>query len=174
MDQILAIAPKSVTCEGAPIPVQCRTAEQALPHIAASFQKYGITSAGEQAALLGIMAFETGDFKYNVNVVPGYVFSNPFLPFPDLCEFRIATRADLAESCLVVLCLPESGNADFENTNRTPGQGTRNMQSPVMNRIYALSTPALSAKLAPVTDNPTAVLDLLTADDDLDFGSAAW
>ena len=59
-NQILAIAPKSSTCEGAPYPEQCRTAEQALPHIVASFQKYGINSAAEQATLIAIMGFETG------------------------------------------------------------------------------------------------------------------
>ena len=131
--QILAIAPKSSTCEGAPYPKQCRTAEQALPHIVASFHKYGINSAAEKATLIAIMAFETGDFKYNVNVVPG-----------------------------------------------TPGQGTRNMQSASFNMKYAMSIPSLSAQLGPVMtgpeglDNPNGIRDLLTADDNLDFGSAAW
>ncbi|KAL8795586.1 MAG: hypothetical protein Q9195_002007 [Heterodermia aff. obscurata] len=133
MNQILAIAPKSSTCEGAPYPQQCRTAEQALPHIVGSFQKYGVNSAAEQATLIAIMAFETGDFKYNVNVVPG-----------------------------------------------TPGQGTRNMQSASYNMKYAMSIPSLSAELASVMtgpqglDNPNGIRDLLTSDDDLDFGSAAW
>ena len=133
VNQILAIAPKSSTCEGAPYPEQCRTAEQALPHIVGSFQKYGINSAAEQATLIAIMAFETGDFKYNVNVVPG-----------------------------------------------TPGQGTRNMQSASFNMAYAMSIPSISVKLASVMtgpeglNNPNGIRDLLTADDDLDFGSAAW
>ena len=128
VNQILAIAPKSSTCEGAPYPEQCRTAEQALPHIVASFQKYGINSSAEQATLIAIMAFETGDFKYNVNVVPG-----------------------------------------------TPGQGTRNMQSASFNMKYAMSIPSLSAKLAPIMEGPpNGIRDLLTSDDDLDFGSAAW
>ena len=76
-----------------------------------------------------MMAFETGDFKYNVNIFPG-----------------------------------------------RPGQGTRNMQSAKFNEQYAQSIPALSAKVAAAkgTSNPNAIRDLLTANDDLDFGSAAW
>ena len=75
------------------------------------------------------MAFESGDFKYNVNVFPG-----------------------------------------------RPGQGTRNMQSATFNEQYALSIPALSAKVAAAkgTSNLNAIRDLLTANDDYDFGSAAW
>ena len=127
--QILAIAPKSSTCAGAPYPAQCRTAQQALSHIGASFRKYELRSNGEQAAVIGMMAFESGDFKYNVNVFPG-----------------------------------------------RPGQGTRNMQSAAFNEKYALSIPALSAKVADAkkTSNPNAIRDLLTANDDYDFGSAAW
>ena len=133
MNQLLAIAPKSSTCAGARDPKQCRTAEQAAPHIVNSFHKYGVHSAAEQATLIAIMAFETGDFKYNVNMFPG-----------------------------------------------TPGQGTRNMQSAAFNMKYAMSIPSLSAKLAPVMTgpdglgNPNGIRDLLTSNDDLDFGSAAW
>ena len=42
-----------------------------LPHIVKSFQHYGISSAGVQAALLSIMAFESGNFKYSINISPG-------------------------------------------------------------------------------------------------------
>lgn len=66
--QLLAIVPGSSSCDGAPYPAQCRTAEQAAPLIASSFAKYGITSPAEMAAVVGIMAFESGGFKYNVNL----------------------------------------------------------------------------------------------------------
>ncbi|KAL8686405.1 MAG: hypothetical protein Q9224_005458, partial [Gallowayella concinna] len=47
------------------------TAAQAAPFINASFKTYGITSAGEAAAIVALMAFESGDFKYNINHFPG-------------------------------------------------------------------------------------------------------
>lgn len=69
--QLLQIAPSSGTCAGAPYPAECRTAAQAAPVLTSSFQKYGITSAAEKAALISLMAFESGDFKYNKNYYPG-------------------------------------------------------------------------------------------------------
>ena len=48
------------------------------------------------------------------------------------------------------------------------------MQSPAFNLKYATFIPALKDKLAPVKNDPKAVLSLLTANDDYDFGSAAW
>ncbi len=69
--QILFIAPSSSTCAGAPQPNQCRTADQAAAAIGAALDHYGITSPAEMAALTSTMAFETGDFKYNVNYYPG-------------------------------------------------------------------------------------------------------
>ena len=95
VNQILAIAPRSSTCEGAPYPEQCRTAEQALPHIVASFQKYGINSNAEQATLIAIMAFETGDFKYNVNVVPVSKIQSLFFPFYHVSE--IVSSHDMSQ-----------------------------------------------------------------------------
>ncbi|KAK2756496.1 hypothetical protein FQN54_005389 [Arachnomyces sp. PD_36] len=126
-DQLITIAPESSTCQSAPAAGECRTAAQAVPHIVKAFQTYNIASPGEQAALISLMAFETADFKYNINHFPG-----------------------------------------------VPGQGTRNMQSPDYNVLYAKSIPALEKDLAPIIEQPKAVLDLLLTDDDYDFGSAAW
>jgi hypothetical protein len=63
--QLLAIMPTSATCAET---VQCRTAEQAAPFVSKSFTDYGITSKAEQAALIAMMAFESGEFKYNINL----------------------------------------------------------------------------------------------------------
>lgn len=71
VNQLVAISPKSTTCAGAEFPAQCRTAAQAVPAIVSSFATYGITSPAEMAAVVGIMAFESGDFKYNINYTPG-------------------------------------------------------------------------------------------------------
>ena len=68
---LLAVVPKANTCAGATSPQECKTADEATPFINQSFRTYGITSAGEAAAVIGIMAFESGDFKFNVNHFPG-------------------------------------------------------------------------------------------------------
>lgn len=70
-DQILAISPNSSTCDNPPAEGECATAEQAAPYISDSFTTYGIDNAAEQAALVSLMAFESGDFKYNRNHFPG-------------------------------------------------------------------------------------------------------
>ncbi|KAF9879940.1 hypothetical protein CkaCkLH20_02751 [Colletotrichum karsti] len=69
---ILAAAPKSASCAGVTdSPEECGTAAQAAQFLPAAFQKYGIYSPGEMAAILSLMAFETGDFRYNRNHFPG-------------------------------------------------------------------------------------------------------
>ena len=124
---LIDIIPKASTCSGAKFSEECKDVGQSAPFINKSFQTYKITSAAEAAAIISIMAFETGDLKFNINHFPG-----------------------------------------------VPGQGTRNMQSPAFNMKYAQSIPALKDKLAAAGTDPKAVLALLTADGNLDFGSAAW
>lgn len=68
--QLLAIAPTSNTCDGASFPSECATAEQAAPFLVSAMAKYGITSPSEIAAVLSVIAYETGDFKYNINHFP--------------------------------------------------------------------------------------------------------
>lgn len=47
--------------------VECRTATQAAPFISKSFTDFGISTKAEQAAVLGIMAFESLELKFNTN-----------------------------------------------------------------------------------------------------------
>ncbi|TKA71459.1 hypothetical protein B0A55_07792 [Friedmanniomyces simplex] len=68
---ILTIDPATASCANAPAAGECRTAAQAAPYIAISFANFGITSFGEQAALLALMLYESGDFKYAQNHFPG-------------------------------------------------------------------------------------------------------
>ncbi|KAI5797802.1 hypothetical protein EDC01DRAFT_651357 [Geopyxis carbonaria] len=70
---ILAVAPASAECTDPELIrlKECRTADQALPAIAASFERMNVTTVGEGAALLATMAFESGDFMYNRNKNPG-------------------------------------------------------------------------------------------------------
>lgn len=70
-DILLKIAPTSGSCSGAPFPEECATASDAAQPLIDSFSKYQIATPGEQAALLSLMAFESGDFKYNKNHYPG-------------------------------------------------------------------------------------------------------
>jgi hypothetical protein len=66
-----------------------------VPFINKAFQEYGITSKGEKAALLSLMAFETGDFKFNTNHFPapgrpGQGTRNLML-FPFILEYALDT-----------------------------------------------------------------------------------
>ncbi|KAK2778759.1 hypothetical protein FQN53_001656 [Emmonsiellopsis sp. PD_33] len=109
---------------------ECRSARQAAPPIQASFERYGISSAAERAALVSLMAMESGEFVYARN----------HFPAPGV-----------------------------------EGKGTRNMQSPTYNTLYAKSIPALSDPLGKIDpDDVGAILDLLLSNDEYDFGSAAW
>ncbi|KAJ5491700.1 hypothetical protein N7539_003267 [Penicillium diatomitis] len=69
--QILTISPKANTCDNAPAEGECATAATAAKYTAQSFDQYKVTSKAEQAALVSLMAFESGDFKYNKNHFPG-------------------------------------------------------------------------------------------------------
>jgi len=71
VSMLLEIAPTSNTCSGAPVPSECATATQAAPYLITAMSSYGVTSAPEIAALLSLIAYETDDFKYNINHYPG-------------------------------------------------------------------------------------------------------
>ncbi|KAK5104073.1 hypothetical protein LTS08_001957 [Lithohypha guttulata] len=64
------IAPKSNACAGGEFPDECATSDQATSALIQSFIEYNIVTPGEQSALISLMAFETGDFKYVRNHYP--------------------------------------------------------------------------------------------------------
>ena len=70
-NDLITIAPDTASCDGAPFPEECASASVAAPNIAQSFSLFNIDSFGAQAALVAIMLFESGDFKYKVNHFPG-------------------------------------------------------------------------------------------------------
>ncbi|EKD16241.1 hypothetical protein MBM_05535 [Drepanopeziza brunnea f. sp. 'multigermtubi' MB_m1] len=70
VDQILAIAPTSGSCTNAPSPDECTTNADAAPFLVAAMAKYNIYATPEIAAVLSVVAFESGDFKYNTNHFP--------------------------------------------------------------------------------------------------------
>ncbi|KAI0125551.1 hypothetical protein BJ170DRAFT_684814 [Xylariales sp. AK1849] len=65
---IAKIAPASASCSDT---TECRTAEQAAPFLIAAMAKYQVTTPGEIAGALALMAFESDDFKYKHNISPG-------------------------------------------------------------------------------------------------------
>ncbi|CAK1355365.1 hypothetical protein CB0940_00905 [Cercospora beticola] len=68
---LTTIAPDTASCDGADYPAECAAASIAAPNIAESFHVFNIESFGAQAALVAIMLFESGDFKYKINHYPG-------------------------------------------------------------------------------------------------------
>lgn len=65
------IAPSSESCDGVDFPDECATADQATQPLIDAFNKYKVNTPGEQAALLSWMAYESGEFRYNINHFPG-------------------------------------------------------------------------------------------------------
>lgn len=70
---IQKIAPSTSSCANPPAGAagECRTAAQAAPYIAISFTNFGISDFNTQAALLSLMLYESGAFKYAINHYPG-------------------------------------------------------------------------------------------------------
>ncbi|KAJ8516226.1 hypothetical protein ONZ45_g6448 [Pleurotus djamor] len=65
--QLLKIAPDMASCNAsAPFPEECRTAYQSAPFVNQGFEDYGIKTKGEKAAILSLMLFETGNFRFDI------------------------------------------------------------------------------------------------------------
>lgn len=73
VSSLLAIAPASNTCAGATHSLECKTAQEALAPILASFATYKITDPAIQAAVVSTIAMESGDFKYAHHYFPSSV-----------------------------------------------------------------------------------------------------
>ncbi|PNH43529.1 hypothetical protein VD0004_g3978 [Verticillium dahliae] len=68
---ILATAPKSASCDpAADFAAECRTAAEAAPYLIKAFSDHKVYAPAEISALLSLIAFETGDLKYNRNHFP--------------------------------------------------------------------------------------------------------
>lgn len=66
ISQLTTIASGTSTCDTATnYKNECRTASQAAEPILTAFSKYQITNANEQAAVIALMLYESGEFKYN-------------------------------------------------------------------------------------------------------------
>jgi hypothetical protein len=64
---LLIIAPTSRSCGSAPAASECATNVDATPYLIKAISDYSITSPPEIAAVLSLIAYESGDFKYNIN-----------------------------------------------------------------------------------------------------------
>lgn len=68
---LIKVAPSTASCSGADFPAECATASTAQTALQASFKDYEIVTFHTQAALVSLMLYESGDFKYNKNHWPG-------------------------------------------------------------------------------------------------------
>jgi len=64
---IQTISPATSTCDHAPHPEECSTAQHAAPFLLHSFNDYDLMTIGEIIAVTSLMLFESGDLKYNKN-----------------------------------------------------------------------------------------------------------
>jgi hypothetical protein len=70
-EDLTAIDAATATCSSTgTFASECADASRAAPAITSAFEKYDISSPGAQAALIAIMLFESGSFKYNHNHFP--------------------------------------------------------------------------------------------------------
>lgn len=67
-DQLLKIAPGSDSCPSSS--EECATSSQAAPFLNEAVSRYQLASPAEQASVLALIAFESGNFKYNINHFP--------------------------------------------------------------------------------------------------------
>jgi hypothetical protein len=68
---LIAIAPATQSCDGAPFADECADATQAAAALNKAFATYKITSKSEKAAIVAYEIFESGNFKYKKNHFPG-------------------------------------------------------------------------------------------------------
>lgn len=69
--KLIQIAPATASCNTADFPEECADAATATEALNKAFEKYKITSVGEQAAIVAYVLFESGNYKYKKNHFPG-------------------------------------------------------------------------------------------------------
>jgi len=114
---VVGAAPGSAGCDGS---ASCRTADQAAPLIQAAFDKFGFNTAGEQAAIMALMAFETGDFKFDVNVFPGRAGQGTrnMMTFPFIAKYALETPEVAGQVAAIAPGLNDA--MSFDQANQTP------------------------------------------------------
>jgi len=122
--QLVAIAPKSVSCANVTsFADECRTAEQAAPFLNAAFAQFNTESVGQKAALISLIAFETGDFRFNVNHFPGRPGQGTrnlmMFPFVWKCALDIPEVAPQAQSLAPGLTISSTADELNNASNST-------------------------------------------------------
>ncbi|KAF9270351.1 hypothetical protein L218DRAFT_952500 [Marasmius fiardii PR-910] len=106
----------STSCANASFPEECRTAEQALPFVNKAFADFGIATVGEKAAILSLMSFESGGFKFNINHFPsprpGQGTRNMML-FPFIYQYAVDAPSTSAKA--LELAGPDPNNPSITN-----------------------------------------------------------
>ncbi|KAK9768900.1 hypothetical protein K7432_000129 [Basidiobolus ranarum] len=76
-------------CAQATFKEECRNAQQALGPLKKSFIKYDIESDGAKAAIIALIAYESGSFAYNINHWPGRAGQGTrnMMMFPGIHEY---------------------------------------------------------------------------------------
>lgn len=117
--QILALAPETASCDPtAQFADECRTNVQAAPFINDAFNQFGLNTVGEQAAVLSLMAFETGQFKFDRNHFPAP--GNPgqgtrnLMNFPFIFQYAVNTTSVAAAAQAAA---PDPTNATPDQMN---------------------------------------------------------
>ncbi|KAJ7587099.1 hypothetical protein C8J56DRAFT_91556 [Mycena floridula] len=120
--QLAQIVPDITSCASATD--ECRTATQAVPFINKAFTDFNITTRGEKAALLSLMLFESGGFKFNTNQFPAP--GNPgqgtrnMMTFPFIYQYAVDTPSTSTEALKIAGTDPSSPSitADIKNQVR--------------------------------------------------------
>ncbi|QIW98111.1 hypothetical protein AMS68_003629 [Peltaster fructicola] len=68
---LVTISPATASCGDTSAGAECRTAGQAVQNILGSFFMFRISDFNTQAALVAVMLYESGNFKYSKNHYPG-------------------------------------------------------------------------------------------------------
>jgi len=145
---VLAVAPNSAACNGAQ--ASCRTAQQAAPLITNGFNQFGISSKGEKAALLSLMAFETGGFVFDTNQAgnPGQGTRN-LMQFNFVLKYVLETPSVAGQVGQIVPGLNENSPADV--VNNVPADKKNAIRALVLedNLSFASAAWFLKTKCAP-------------------------
>ncbi|KAJ8516215.1 hypothetical protein ONZ45_g6451 [Pleurotus djamor] len=108
--QLLQIAPDMATCDPAiDFPEECRTAEQSAPFVNQGFADFNITTKGEKAAILSLMLFESGNFKFDINHFPGRAGQGTrnLMTFPFIHQYAVDTPSTSAQALSFGITDPE-------------------------------------------------------------------
>ncbi|KAJ7624142.1 hypothetical protein B0H17DRAFT_963938 [Mycena rosella] len=85
-------------------PGECRTAKQAAPFVNQAFRDFGIVTAGEKAALLSLMLFESGGFEFDINhsLNTPVQWTRNLMTFPFILQYALDTPSVAAQAQALV------------------------------------------------------------------------